>query len=222
MTRKSLMAASIAVVLALIGVAAWVGAMLPGDVALPIHWDIRGEPDRFSDKWTALMMPALIAAGVSLLFFFLPELESREMGLKRSRGLYLWGWASILLMSATIELAVISVALKWTVHGTSFVLAGLGIMFVMIGNQLGKSRSMYLIGFRTPWTLASEDVWIKTHRLAGKLMVVGGVLLLPAALLPLPSGVVATLLGVIIGVAVVVPFVYSYLLWRKERGARAN
>jgi uncharacterized membrane protein len=95
-------------------------------------------------------------------------------------------------------------------------------MFVMIGNQLGKSRSMYLIGFRTPWTLASEDVWVKTHRLAGKLMAVGGLLLLPAALLPLPSGVVATLLGVIIGVAAVVPFVYSYLLWRKERRARAN
>jgi uncharacterized membrane protein len=222
MTRNSLMAASIAVVIALIGVAAWVAAMLPGDIALPIHWDLQGEPDRFSDKWTALLMPALIAAGTSLLFYFLPELESRERGLQRSRGLYLWGWASILLMCAMIELAVISVALKWTVHGTSFVVAGLGIMFVMIGNQLGKSRSMYLIGFRTPWTLASEEVWVKTHRLAGKLMVVGGLLLLPAALLPLPSGVVATLLGVIIGVAAVVPFVYSYLLWRKERRARAN
>lgn len=222
MTRNSLMAASIAVVIALIGVAAWVGAMLPGDVALPIHWDLRGEPDRFSDKWTALLMPALIAGGVSLLFFLLPELESRESGLQRSRGLYLWGWASILLMTAMIELAVISVALKWTVHGTSFVVAGLGIMFVMIGNQLGKSRSMYLIGFRTPWTLASEEVWVKTHRLAGKLMVAAGLVLLLAAFLPLPSGVVATVLGASIGVAVVVPFVYSYVLWRKERRARAN
>ena len=222
MTRNSLMAASIAVVIALIGVAAWVGAMLPGDVALPIHWDLRGEPDRFSDTWTALLLPALIAGGVSLLFFLLPELESRESGLQRSRGLYLWGWASILLMTAMIELAVISVALKWTVHGTSFVVAGLGIMFVMIGNQLGKSRSMYLIGFRTPWTLASEEVWVKTHRLAGKLMVAAGLVLLLAAFLPLPSGVVATVLGVSIGVAVVVPFVYSYVLWRKERRARAN
>lgn len=222
MTRNSLMAASIAVVIALIGVAAWVGAMLPGDVALPIHWDLRGEPDRFSDKWTALLMPALIAGGVSLLFFLLPELESRESGLQRSRGLYLWGWASILLMTAMIELAVISVALKWTVHGTSFVVAGLGIMFVMIGNQLGKSRSMYLIGFRTPWTLASEEVWVKTHRLAGKLMVAAGLVLLLAAFLPLPSGVVATVLGASIGVAVVIPFVYSYVLWRKERRARAN
>lgn len=222
MTRNSLMAASIAVVIALIGVAAWVGAMLPGDVALPIHWDLRGEPDRFSDKWTALLMPALIAGGVSLLFFLLPELESRERGLQRSRGLYLWGWASILLMTAMIELAVISVALKWTVHGTSFVVAGLGIMFVMIGNQLGKSRSMYLIGFRTPWTLASEEVWVKTHRLAGKLMVAAGLVLLLAAFLPLPSGVVATVLGASIGVAVVIPFVYSYVLWRKERRARAN
>ncbi|HMC92889.1 MAG TPA: SdpI family protein, partial [Allosphingosinicella sp.] len=40
----------------------------------------------------------------------------------------------------------------------------IGAMFVLIGNQLGKSRSMYLVGIRTPWTLASEEVWIRTHR----------------------------------------------------------
>ena len=59
-------------------------------------------------------------------------------------------------------------------------------MLVPIGNQLGKSRSMYLIGLRTPWTLASEEVWIKTHRLAGKLMIAGGLIAIAAAALALP------------------------------------
>ncbi|MEJ7776688.1 MAG: SdpI family protein [Sphingomicrobium sp.] len=90
-------------------------------------------------------------------------------------------------------------------------------MFVLIGNQLGKSRSMYLIGIRTPWTLASEEVWIKTHRLAGKLMVAGGLLLIVAAFLPLPPALVAAATVGIIAIAVGVPLVYSFLLWRRER-----
>lgn len=63
---------------------------------------------------------------------------------------------------------------------------GLGAMLAMGGNQLGKSRSMYLIGFRTPWTLASEEVRIKTDRLAGKLMVGGGLVMFAAAALAIP------------------------------------
>jgi uncharacterized membrane protein len=215
--------ASLAVIAALVALGWWVASSLPGDVQLPTHWNLRGEPDAFSGKWTALLLPAVIAAGVSLLFYFLPALEPRREGLERSQGLYLWGWASLLVMSVCVELAVVSVALHWDVHGTSYILGGLGVMFVMIGNQLGKSRSMYLIGFRTPWTLASEEVWVKTHRLAGKLMVGGGALLVIAAFLPLPNGVIGALLGAVIAAAVIVPLVYSYLLWRRERsGGRAS
>lgn len=216
MNRKSFALASLVVVAALAAAGAWVAASLPGEVPLPTHWDLRGEPDAFSDKWTALLMPALLAGGLSLLFYFLPALESRQEGLKRSQGLYLWSWVALLLMCVMVQLAVISTALHWSVHATSFILAGVGLIFVLIGNQLGKSRSMYLIGIRTPWTLASEEVWIRTHRLAGKLMVVGGVLLVIAALLPLPSGLIATLMFSVIAAIAIVPIVYSYLLWRRE------
>lgn len=217
MTRKALLIASVVVVLAMLGVAVLVGASLPGNVPLPTHWGLNGEPDRFSDKWTALLIPVAMVGGVSLLFHFLPALEPRRDGLARSQGLYLWGWASLLLMGALIQLAVVAVALRWPVHGTSLILGGVGTMFVMIGNQLGKSRSMYLVGFRTPWTLASEDVWIRTHRLAGKMMVGGGLLLVVAAFLPLPSGMIATLVLGVIAATAGIPFVYSYVLWRRER-----
>jgi uncharacterized membrane protein len=114
---------------------------------------------------------------------------------------------------------VVSTALQWSVHATSFILAGVGLIFILIGNQLGKSRSMYLIGIRTPWTLASEEVWIRTHRLAGKLMVAGGALLVLGAFLPLPSGVIATLMLAVIAIAVIVPVAYSFILWRRERAS---
>ncbi len=174
MTRKSVIGASALMVLTMLGSAFAVGASLPAEVQLPIHWGLDGKPDGFSDKWTALLLPAGITFALSLLFYFLPALEPRREGLERSQGLYLWGWVAILLMGAIIQLAVVAVALGWPVDTGRLVVGGTGAMLVLIGNQLGKSRSMYLIGMRTPWTLASEDVWIRTHRLAGKLMVAAG------------------------------------------------
>jgi len=217
MTRKSLAIASVIVVGLMTAAALAIGSSIPADVMLPTHWGADGRPDDYSGKWTALLMPAALVAGVSLLFYFIPAIEPRKGGLERSQGLYLAAWAGMLLIGCFILLAVASAAFHWPIHGTSFILAGVGAIFVLIGNQLGKSRSMYLIGIRTPWTLASEDVWIKTHRLAGKLMVAGGLLLLVAAFLPLPSGLVATLTISIIAIAVGMPLLYSFLLWRRER-----
>lgn len=220
MNRRNLASAAIVVMLAMIAVAAWVGQALPGDMPLPTHWDIHGEPDRFSDKWTALLLPVLMAGGLSLLFYALPALETRHKHFERSQGVYLWAWAALLMLSLLVQLAAVSVALRWGVHGSAFVLLGVGMTFVLIGNQLGKTRSMYLIGIRTPWTLASEEVWIKTHRLGGKLMVASGVALAVASPLPLPSGLIATIFGAVIAVSVIVPIVYSFLLYRREQGAR--
>jgi uncharacterized membrane protein len=220
MNRKSLAIASLLVFATMVAVAAAVGNATPGDLPLPTHWGINGQPDRFSDKWTALLMPAGMVAGVSLLFYFLPGIEPRREGLERSKGL--WGWVALLLMGGAIQLAVVSLALRWGIHANSLIVGGVGAALAIIGNQLGKSRSMYLIGFRTPWTLASEEVWIKTHRLAGKLMVGGGLLMIAAAILPIPSGMLAAVTIGVVAVAAGVPLVYSYLLWRQERRAQPS
>jgi immunity protein, SdpI family len=222
MTRKTLALASALVVATRLVVSLAVASAAPADLPLPIHWGVGGEPDRFSDKWTALLMPPALTAGVALLFYFLPALEPRRQGLERSQGLYLWGWIALLLMGGVIELALVSLALRWPVHANHLIAGGVGAMLILIGNQLGKSRSMYLIGLRTPWTLASEDVWIRTHRLAGKLMVAGGLVMIVAALLPLPSGPLATVMLGVIAVAAGVPIVYSFLLWRRERAAQPS
>lgn len=217
MTRKSLAIASVLVVLAMAAAALIVGSSLPDGVQLPSHWGLDGRPDRFTDKWSALLMPVAITAGLSLLFHFLPELETRREGLARSRGLYLWAWAGLLLIMAIVEVAVVSVALGWGLPVGRLIMAGVGAMLLMISNQLGKSRSMYLIGIRTPWTLASEEVWIKTHRLGGKMMVLAGLIMIAAALLPLPSPLPGTVAIAAVALAALVPVVYSYLLWRRER-----
>lgn len=222
MTRTMLAIASMLVVATMLGTALAVGSMLPADLQLPTHWGLDGRADAFAGKWMALMLPAGLTAGVSLLFYFLPALEPRRQGLERSQGLYLWGWVALLLMGGVLQLALVSLALGWPVPAYPLIVAGLGAMLVLIGNQLGKSRSMYLIGLRTPWTLASEEVWIRTHRLAGKLMVGGGTVMIVAAMLPVPPGPLSTVVLAAITVAAVVPAVYSFLLWRRERAAQPS
>ena len=219
MTRNSVGLASLLVV-ATLGAAAVIGGMaMPDGIQLPTHWGTNGEPDAFADKWTALLLPVALVAGVSLLFYFLPSLEPRREGLARSQGLYLWGWIAILMVGAVIQLALLSTGLGWGIPVNHLIVGAIGVMLVLIGNQLGKSRSMYLIGLRTPWTLASEEVWIKTHRLCGKLMVAGGIAMVIASLLPRPSGLLATVALLVIVVAAGVPILYSFIAWRRERRA---
>ena len=216
MTRKTLAAASLGVIVIMIVVGTAVASSLPVGMQLPTHWGIDGQPDRFSSKWSALLTPALLTAGLAALFYFIPALESRRTGIERSKGLYFATWAGLLLLGPVIQLAVISAAYGWPVESTTFILGGLGLLFAVIGSQLGKSRSMYLIGIRTPWTLASEDVWIKTHRLGGKLMFGAGVAILLGAFLPLKTTWLAVAMMVLIFAAVLIPVVYSYVLWRAE------
>lgn len=217
MSRRWLGMIAVALVLVFLIVALAVGSSLPADLRLPTHWGITGKPDRFSGKWPALLSPAAMAAAVSLFFWFLPRLEPRSKNLGRSTGLYLWTWAALLVMSAAVQLTVVSVALHWNLRVEHLMTGAIGLMLVLIGNQLGKSRSMYMVGIRTPWTLASEEVWIRTHRLGGKLMVLGGLLMILCSFLPLPSGLLAGLFGAVLAVVVGVPVIYSHLLWRREQ-----
>lgn len=219
MTTKKLAVVSIILVLAMVGVSVWVAALLPGDARLPIHWDANGQPNGFAGKWTALLMPAGITAILSILFYCLPALEPRQKHLQRSQGLVLAAWAGLLLVNVAFEVAIVSGALHGTVPVQGLMLVVVGIFFVLIGNQFGKSRSMFLVGIRTPWTLSSEDVWIKTNRLGGKVTMIAGVVMVIAAFAPLPARAVPAMVIALAAVMVAVPFIYSYLLWRREQAS---
>jgi uncharacterized membrane protein len=217
MTRNGLAILTILLVAAMVAAAGALGAALPASALLPIHWGLAGTPDRYAGKWLALLSPAAFTAAIGLLFYFLPALEPRGQGLKRSAGLYLWTWASVLLVFTAIEIALASPILGWNLAVGDLLMSAIGLMLVLIGNQLGKSRSMYMMGIRTPWTLASEEVWIRTNRLGGKLMIAAGLVMIAAALLPLPAESGATVAIAAIAVAAIAPIVHSWLLWRRER-----
>jgi len=91
---------------------------------------------------------------------------------------------------------------------------GIGLMFVVIGNVMSQIRHNYTLGIRTPWTLANEVVWKKTHRLGGILFVVVGTLLIIAGLLNNSMMSIVSFLSVV--VMVIYLFIYSYLEYKKQ------
>ncbi|MGZ8998586.1 MAG: SdpI family protein [Allosphingosinicella sp.] len=219
MTRKNMGWLSLLAVLAMLATGAAVALSLPEGTQLPLHWNQYGVPDRMGSKWEALLMPGGVTAVIASIFFFLPSLEPRTKDLERSQGLYLMTWIGLLIVMATAQLAVTGAALGWGLPMLPLIQGSIGLLFLLIGNQLGKSRRMFLVGIRTPWTLSSEEVWIRTHRLAGKLLVVGGLLLMVTALLPLPPNVRPVLLIGVPVVALLFPALWSFVLWRRERSA---
>lgn len=89
----------------------------------------------------------------------------------------------------------------------------LGILFVVIGNYFPKTRRSYTTGIKTPWTLNSDENWRRTHHVAAFLWIAAGIAMIAMAFLP-QKIVHLTIVGTIM-VLIVVPYAYSYTLYRK-------
>lgn len=90
-----------------------------------------------------------------------------------------------------------------------------GLFFTIMGNYLTQVKHNYMFGIRTPWTLANEEIWRKTHRLAGPLMMIGGIISLISSFF---SGLAAVIVFIIvIVIASIIPVFYSYLLYTRNR-----
>jgi uncharacterized membrane protein len=90
-----------------------------------------------------------------------------------------------------------------------------GLFFAVMGNYLTQVRQNYMVGIRTPWTLADEEIWRKTHRAAGPVMMAGGVVSLIAVFLSGRAAVIVFL--AVIVVASIIPVIYSYVLYNRNQ-----
>ncbi|MCY9023192.1 SdpI family protein, partial [Priestia megaterium] len=121
---------------------------------------------------------------------------------------------AVLLLFFFINMSTILQGLGYNVPMSYIVPIVVGIIFIIIGNYLQRVRSNYFMGIRTPWTLSNETVWKKTHRLSGKLFFIGGLLIFISAFLP--DGYKSMVMWVSIVLCVAIPYLYSYLVYKKE------
>lgn len=199
-------------VLAAWGILLWFWPSLPDPI--PTHWGIDGRPDSWMPKLPGALIGPGIATFLYLLMTVLPFIDPRSRNWEAFGGIYpviKTGLAALLLFITYLTLsAAVSAG---HVLATSPLMLGIGLLFVVLGNYLPKVRSNFFVGIRTPWTLSSDEVWYRTHRVGGRFMVVMGLATMASAWLP-PSWAFAIVTGSAMGLAVV-SFGYSYWLYRR-------
>ena len=173
------------------------------------HRNLQGEPDGWSGRAFAVFgLPGIVAALNVLLHFGLNADPKRANMSGALKAVSLWTCPAVSLLCGGLTLAW-GLGHELRIERILPIFAGL--LFIVIGNYLPKTKQSYTLGIKLPWTLASEENWNRTHRLAGFLSVLCG------AFFIVLSFVGWSLAGFLVPLAVMllVPAGYSYLLYRK-------
>lgn len=205
--KEFLMTALMIALPMVIGVIFW--NQLPEKI--PTHFGIDGQADGYSSKlFTLFAFPALfLLFQIICLASF--EKESVKVNIPaKMRRFYTW---LIPVLSLIIQGSIYANALGFIKSGPTLVTTFLAIVFIVIGNYLPKIQRNATVGIRIPWTLSDDKNWYKTHRMAGKLWVIGGLIILLESFIQLALPYV---MGVVIAVMIVGPIVYSFILSRKN------
>ena len=180
---------------------------------VPSHWNIQGEVDDYQGRFFGAFFFPLMIAGLYLLMLVLPVIDPRRENYARFRGAYTFlRWGFVIFM-AILYGVTIAVALGYGMDIGLVVKAMVAGLFIIIGNYKGQFRHNYFVGIKTPWTLANEEVWQRTHRMGGKLWVICGLICLVVS--PFNTTWAAAVFFGAIAVMTLVPMVYSYLLFAR-------
>lgn len=178
---------------------------------IPTHFGIDGQADGYSSKlFTLFAFPALfLLFQIICLASF--EKESVKVNIPaKMRRFYTW---LIPVLSLIIQGSIYANALGFIKSGPTLVTTFLAIVFIVIGNYLPKIQRNATVGIRIPWTLSDDKNWYKTHRMAGKFWVIGGLIILLESFIQVALPYV---MGVVIAIMIVVPIMYSFILSRKN------
>ena len=191
-----------------------VGLLLWNDLPreMTTHWDLNGAANGTVGRGLVVFgLPLMLLAGhwVGILVTSLDP-NNRDQTPK-AMGLIFWICPFISLLTAAIAY---SGALGMN-FGPSKLYLMLGPLFIIIGNLMPKCRRNYTIGIKVKWALESDANWNATHRFGGKLWVIGGALLTLCSFLPASVVHYVSFAGIIL--LAVIPGVYSYLFYRRQR-----
>ena len=173
------------------------------------HWNFRGEPDGWSGRAFAVFGLTGLVAAINLALHFALNADPKRAnmnGVLRAVALWTCPFVAVLAGGATIAWG-----LGYELRIDRVIPILMGLLFVVIGNYLPKTKQSYTMGIRLPWTLHSEENWNRTHRLAGFLWVLGGLGFIVMSFIGWSVAAFFLLLALMI----LPPTVYSYLLYRK-------
>lgn len=180
---------------------------------IPIHWNWQGEIDNYGPR-ISTFITGLLPLFMAGLLYIMPLIDPRRDSYQKHAKAYSVLLNFMIIFFIGIHWATIAATVGYAINIGLIVKAGIGLLFLVIGNYMGQIRHNYSFGIRTPWTLANEVVWQKTHRLGKWYFIIAGLIfILTAASENLIVNAIS-MAFVVLGVCYL--FVYSYLEFRKQ------
>lgn len=183
---------------------------------LPMHFNAAGNPDRYGSKREfagVVLLISGISIVASLLTRFLPLIDPKKKARYSQSTFIRISHALIFLMAGITFLVIYAGTRAHFTMPIKIFFPLMGLFFAYLGNLLNNVKPNYFVGIRTPWTLENEEVWRKTHRLAAKLWLPGGIILaIFGWALPGHAANIAFFIGLLI--ITMIPVVYSYVYYR--------
>lgn len=177
------------------------------------HWDFSGNANGWSSRAATVFGLPLFILALHLVCFYAESRETKKNRNPVLRTVLLWFCPAVSLLGGAVTLGT---GLGYEMHISTVVPVFVGLLFLILGNYLPKIRQNRTMGIKLPWTLASEENWTRTHRVAGFTWVAAGLLMLLSVLLRLHGPTVTV---VLLALAVGIPVLYSYLYYRRhEKG----
>ena len=206
--KKLVLFTSILILLpSLVGCVFW--NQLPEEI--PTHFNLLGQADGYNHKMSAIFgLPTLMLLMHWLLLFIMIK-DPKSSNISSKIQLLIYG--IIPFVSCLLMISIFGEFLGYSMMSGLLAQIFMGVVMTVIGNYLPKTHRNYIIGIRLPWTLENDENWRKTHRLAGKIWVLGGLLLFLNAFVQL---YVYWVFFLTLFFVVIIPSVYSYQLSKSE------
>jgi len=185
---------------------------------VPLHFGVDGQADSYgqpNDLFGVQLLFSGVSAGVYLLLKFLPKIDPKQK-VKYSAETFQKIALGIVLLLSAVNIMVLFASYNGSFNLDKLIFPAISLFFAFMGNVMHSVKPNYFVGIRTPWTLESEETWRATHRLAGKIWFVGGIML--AALTLILTGQAAFIVFTA-GVAILatVPTAYSFIYYKKHQ-----
>ena len=193
----------------LIGI--YVYPMMPDEMVS--HWDVHGQVDGYMPKVWGLFLIPFILVGLELFFVVIPRVDPLRVNIEKFRRYYDGFVVLLVLFLFFVYLMMILWNMGLKISPNVVFPVGFGILFFYAGVLCENAKRNWFIGIRTPWTLSSEKVWDKTHKVGGRLFKITGVVVLTGVFFPGYTLFFILVPLVLVGVYVVV---YSYFEFQKE------
>jgi uncharacterized membrane protein len=209
MKKMNLLILGLVILSIILGVVVY--SYMPDKVAS--HWNAAGEVDGYMPKFWGVFILPIILVVFYLFYIFIPKIDPLKKNIisfEKEFDLFI---LALVLFMFYVYFLTLFWNLGYVFDIGRFMVPALGILFIFIGVLLKKAKRNFFIGIRTPWTLSSDSVWDKTHKLGSILFVLLGIISILAAAVP-EVGFLLVIIPIVVVVLVLV--IYSYVAYKQE------